>query len=336
MYVLPINRKDVYIRVKKTTFFFFFNWGLKKLKRLTTSVIFGDLTSLLIYLYGIVSGQSVRMSGNHIYDFFMGSLLYPRMFGDRVDIKMISEVRWSWLSLFVITLSCALKSWQQYHTVTPNLLFLLLAHWLYSNACVKGEHYIPYFWDMYYEKYGWMLNFWNITGVPFLYCFQSLYVYRNHASIVALQQTDLTYYLAHLFVCLLLLCGGYYIWDCANGQKADFKNPQLRKFTKFPNLPHSTIDDAKYIETHDGRKLMIDGFWKYARKMNYTGDICMGLSWGLICHFQSFLPYFYVTFFVCMALHRFRRDDQKCAKNYGKKWEEYKKVVPYTLIPGLV
>ena len=45
---------------------------------------------------------------------------------------------------------------------------MMLAHWLYSNATVKGEHYIVGTWDMFHEKYGFMLNFWNIAGVPFM------------------------------------------------------------------------------------------------------------------------------------------------------------------------
>ena len=53
---------------------------------------------------------------------------------------------------------------------------MVLAHWLYANACAKGEHFIPYTWDITTERFGWMLCFWNFAGVPFLYCFQSLYI----------------------------------------------------------------------------------------------------------------------------------------------------------------
>ena len=33
------------------------------------------------------------------------------------------------------------------------------------NACAKGEHMIPQTWDMFHEKFGFMLIFWNMAGV---------------------------------------------------------------------------------------------------------------------------------------------------------------------------
>lgn len=40
---------------------------------LSVSVIWGNLVSFLVYVGGFVSGKTERLSGNHIYDFFMGS-----------------------------------------------------------------------------------------------------------------------------------------------------------------------------------------------------------------------------------------------------------------------
>jgi delta24(24(1))-sterol reductase len=41
---------------------------------------------------------------------------------------------------------------------------MILAHFLYANACMKGEECVPTTWDIFYEKFGWMLIFWNISG----------------------------------------------------------------------------------------------------------------------------------------------------------------------------
>jgi hypothetical protein len=49
-------------------------------------MIGGDLISLLVYIAGFVSGNQMRMSGNHIYDFFMGSFLNPAI--GSLDLKM--------------------------------------------------------------------------------------------------------------------------------------------------------------------------------------------------------------------------------------------------------
>jgi delta24(24(1))-sterol reductase len=121
---------------------------------------------------------------------------------------------------------------------------MLLAHWLYSNATVKGEHLIPSTWDMFHEKFGWMLNFWNVTGVPFLYCFQSFYILKHGE---AISRDSSTLFTAAL---VLLLLVGYYIFDTANSQKALLKNPSGANRKLFPNLPWRQISEpVECIET---------------------------------------------------------------------------------------
>ena len=82
--------------------FFSHIWSISRVydkfgEYLTAAVIVADVTSLFWYLYGIkISTPEQRQShtGNVIYDFFMGTILYPRV-GPIVDIKMIAEVRLS-------------------------------------------------------------------------------------------------------------------------------------------------------------------------------------------------------------------------------------------------
>jgi len=78
---------------------------------------------------------------------------------------MVAECRWSWLTLFILTLAAARKQYNDTQAVSPEMGLMILAHWLYSNATVKGEHYIPCTWDMFHEKFGWMLNFWYVYAL---------------------------------------------------------------------------------------------------------------------------------------------------------------------------
>ena len=48
------------------------------------------------------------------------------------------------------------------------MAFMCLATWLYLNACCKGEELIPQTWDMFHEKWGFLVIFWNFAGVPFV------------------------------------------------------------------------------------------------------------------------------------------------------------------------
>ena len=100
------------------------------------------------------------------YDFLMGAILHPRLFGGRLDVKMFAEIRLSWFLLFILTASAAVKVVEEQGGGAPplSLAFIVFAQFMYANATSKGEHYVPPTWDISYEKYGWMLCFWNFAG----------------------------------------------------------------------------------------------------------------------------------------------------------------------------
>ena len=141
------------------------------------SVIWSNIVSVITYAVASLTKATHRMSGNHAYDFFMGAPLNPRFLG--IDLKMWSEIRIPWKILFLVSLSAAVKEHDAnaaaalaqglpstfdlmgmgivelpiIRTSAP-LLFMLLAHTLYVNACMKGEECIPTTWDIFYEKWG--------------------------------------------------------------------------------------------------------------------------------------------------------------------------------------
>ncbi len=95
-------------------------------------------------------------------------------------------------------------------------------------------------------------------------------------------------------------------------------------------MPH-----VKFLETARGTKLMISGWWGWARKINYTGDWLMSLAWCLLCGPTHALPFFYCIYFGVLLAHRAARDDHFCALKYGKDWDRYKKAVPSLFLPGI-
>ena len=62
---------------------------------LSSAIIFSNLSVLAIHFITILLKKQERMHGNFIYDIFMGACLNPRI--GIVDIKMVAEVRLSWL-----------------------------------------------------------------------------------------------------------------------------------------------------------------------------------------------------------------------------------------------
>jgi hypothetical protein len=77
-------------------------------------------------------------------------------------------------------------------------------------GAAQGEECVCTTWDIFHEKLGWMLIYWNMCGVPLAYSFQSVFI-LTHTELTRHSTT----YMAILFT--MLLCA-YYVWDTANSQ----------------------------------------------------------------------------------------------------------------------
>ncbi|EEQ98066.1 conserved hypothetical protein [Perkinsus marinus ATCC 50983] len=285
------------------------------------TMLAADITSVYMWFTGWMAGLS---SGEgQVADFIMGTWLNPRLFGGRLDLKMFFEVRVSWMLLFILTLACSIKS-----GFSGGMFIILTAHFLYANSCIKGEECIPTTWDIFKEKWGWMLIYWNLCGVPFVYCFSSWFIWKNPQYALQPWQTG---------ALLGLLFCSYYIFDTANAQKSHFRNPNLPTRTAaIPQFEYGHLDHPRILKTHCGTDLLMDGWYRYARKVHYAADWTMAGVWALSCGTVScLLPFIHWMFFTCMIFQRYLRDDARCRQKYGKDWQRYCQLVPYVFIPGL-
>ncbi|ESZ96435.1 Delta(24(24(1)))-sterol reductase [Sclerotinia borealis F-4128] len=133
---------------------------------LSVAIISGFLMSFYAYFSAFARSAQHRITGYPIYDFFMGAELNPRLFGI-LDFKMFYEVRIPWFVLIGLSCANATRQYERYGYISGEVMFLVMAHFLYAKACAKAEHLITTTWDMYQEKLGFMLAFWNMAGVPF-------------------------------------------------------------------------------------------------------------------------------------------------------------------------
>ncbi|KAL8292638.1 hypothetical protein RQP46_001250 [Phenoliferia psychrophenolica] len=289
---------------------------------LTVASISGFALAAVVF----VTGEKYRMSGNLIYDYFMGSTLNPRI--GSVDIKMWAEIRISWTLLFAISMGAVAKQYETYGYVSPNVILFAYGTGLYLNSCAKGEHFIPQTWDMNYEKFGWLLSYWNFAGVPFSYAYPAIYMATHDPATYRYP----TWFISSLFV--ILTCA-YCVFDLSNGQKSWFKASQTGTYiprNTYPQIPGTVIENPKILMTKRG-PLLISGCWGVVRKPNYISDWIQAICWALSTGFGSKIPYFYPAFHLTMLLHRNARDNARCARKYGADWIEYQRQVPYSFIP---
>ncbi|EPE30115.1 hypothetical protein GLAREA_12838 [Glarea lozoyensis ATCC 20868] len=300
---------------------------------MSVAIISGFVVAFIAYFSAIIRGAQHRMSGNFIYDFWMGAELNPRLFGI-LDLKMFFMLRLPWNILLALSCAAAARQYDQYGYVSAELWFLVMAHFLYTNACAKGEECTTTTWDIYYEKWGFMLIFWNLAGVPLSYCHAILYTANHLSTITSWTYPSLrTLLLTCLFTSYLIV---YWIWDTINSQKNNFRAHQAGTFvprSAFPQLPWQTLKNPKFIKTTTGDNLLVDGWYKYARKIHYTCDVYFAVAWAVLAGFKSPFPWFYPVFFTCMIAHRARRDVRRCEVKYGDSWVEYKKMVPWLFVP---
>ena len=86
----------------------------------------------------------------------------------------------------------------------------------------------------------------------------------------------------------------------------------------------------------DNRKVLVNGFWGLSRHINYLGEILMASGIILATGYPGLLwPWLYPLYYILLLFSRQHDDDRRCALKYGKLWEEYRKRVPWRIIPHI-
>ncbi len=282
---------------------------------LTTVNIFTYLLCFYLYWWGKHASKTPeRITNNAIYDFWLGTGLNPRI--GNFDFKLFCEARPGLIGWVAINLSLAAKQYQLHGTLTLPMILVCFFHFWYIGDYYFHEEAILTTWDIKHENFGFMLCWGDLVWVPFTYTIQAYYLVQH--------THDLPIWAAIGIV--IMNFTGYTIFRGTNIQK--------HKFRKDPSKP-IWGKPAEYIKTARGSMLLTSGWWGMARHMNYFGDLIMALAWCLPCGFGSPLPYFYITYFTILLVHRERRDHDMCAVRYGKDWEAYCAKVPYRIFPGI-
>lgn len=282
------------------------------------------LLSLYLYLGSFQKGKILAVggnSGNPAYDFWMGRELNPRLkipflSSLELDWKQFCELRPGLIGWMLLNYACLQEQLSVQGHITGSMWLLNFFQAFYVWDSLYQERAILTTMDITTDGFGFMLCFGDLAWVPFTYTVPAKYLVHHdpHLSTAALAA----------IVALYLL--GFYTFRGANGQKDVFR--------RNPNDP--SVAKLSYLQTKRGTRLLTGGWWGMARKINYTGDYIMGLTYSLLCGFDSIVPYYYAVYFAVLLIHRSTRDDDMCQAKYGADWDEYKRRVPYRFIPGIV
>jgi len=282
----------------------------------TGSILVAGLLSVYLYAASFGQGKMLAAGGNsdyHVYNFFIGRELNPRFSGSNFDLKEFCELKPGLIGWVVINLGMAYAQYELKGEVSYSMYAVNIFQGLYVWDALYNEKAVLTTMDITTDGFGFMLAFGDLCWVPFTYTLQARYLVENDPNLSP----------AVIGAICVLNMVGYATFRGANGEKDAF-----RRDPTAPGCRH-----LKTLDTKRGTKLIISGWWGLARKINYTGDWCMGLAWCLTTGTGTTLTYFYAIYFAILLVHRASRDDAFCYGKYGADWAVYKTHVPAVFIP---
>jgi len=291
---------------------------------LITITVFSLLLCVGLTFKGLYfpSSSDHGTTGNLLFDFYWGTELYPRIFG--WDIKVFTNCRFGMTVWPLLVCIYALKSYELYGFVDS----------MFVSALLQMAYFTKFFWwelgymstiDIMVDRAGYYLCWGCLVYVPGLYASVSLYLVRHPV---------------HLGTPLALTIASIGLAAIATNYIADWQKQSAREsdgecliWGRKPDVIR-----AKYTLTDGSSRtslLLVSGWWGVARHFHYVPELTLAFCWTVPSLFENLMPYSYVIFLFILLTHRTFRDDDKCNKKYGIHWDEYKKRVPYKMIPGI-
>lgn len=299
-------------------------------------------------------------SGNLIYDWFIGRELNPRImlpFFGTIDIKAFCELRPGMLGWVLLDLAYIARQYKLYGYISDSIILITLFQSLYVLDALWMEPAILTTIDITTDGFGFMLAFGDLAWLPFIYSLQARYlsVYPVHLGLWGI-------------LGVLAVQGlGYSIFRGANNEKNRFRtdpnDPKISHLEYMETASGSKLLVSGWWGTARHINYLGDWImaWSYCLPTGIAGYLIQHSSPAPIRDGQSpadgssiggapirtqvvqgeargwgmLISYFYVIYFAILLIHREMRDEEKCMRKYGKDWDEYKKKVPWRILPGV-
>ena len=289
------------------TSFYAYRWSM-----LAGACVLGLVYTLQLVLTAPSTGKPL------IADLFLGRT-ENRFYGP-VDAKMYLYLAGACM-LFLNTVSFAMFHGRTLPEANPGVYLhaALLCFFVLDYLTFERVHLYTY--DLFAERLGFKLAWGCLVFYPFFYVV-------GLWGTVELPTPTVIEMLGPLWLgfSALVFFAGWALARGANMQKYYFKLDPSRPFLGI--APQEVADNQ-------GR-LLCSGFWGIARHVNYLGEILMATGLALsLGHFDVVWPWLYPLYYVLLLGTRERDDDRRCEEKYGPLWDEYRRRVPYRIVPGV-
>ncbi len=283
------------------------------------SMLLGACVLGIGYTFVLVLPASPTRKGL-LSDLFLGRVENQAVLGT-VDVKMYLYLAGA-VMLALNTVSFAFAHREIYGAeanpgiyVHATLLVLFVVDYLWFEAV----HLYTY--DLFAERLGFKLAWGCLVFYPFFYPI-GLWGTVELPEPVLIERFGSGWLVLSVLVFFL----GWTLARGANLQKYWFKrDPRL----VFLGMQPEVIGNG-------AQQLLCSGYWRVARHINYLGEFLMATGIALsLGQLDSVWPWLYPLYYVLLLVPRERDDDRRCLEKYGALWTEYKRQVPYRIIPRL-
>ncbi len=272
----------------------------------------------LIFTLAIVLPAPATAGASLGADLYLGRLENPRWLGGRVDAKMFLYL------VGAVMLELNVLSFAAHHVLThpgavsPGVVVHagLFTFFLIDYLTFERVHLYTY--DLFAERVGFKLGWGCLVFYPYFYCIGLWSV---------ADRPDPGTPIPLLVVYATVFFVGWALSRGANLQKFLFK---IR-----PSAALFGVIQPRVVEA-GGKRLLCSGFWGLSRHINYLGEILMAVGLALTLGYPTTIgPWLYPLYYLLLLLPRERADDRRCADKYGPLWDEYRRRVPYRVVPGV-
>jgi len=294
--------------------------------------IFGIFFCLFLTVKGLTfpSTADSGSSGSIVTDYLWGTELYPRIMG--LDLKRFINCRFSMTFWQLAGLSFAYKSYTIHGAIDYGLLLSAVSQYLYLFKFFWWEMGYMRSIDIIVDRAGFEIQWGCLVWVPAVYTLHSrfLVLHPSHLEmpaaigifVISLAGVSLNYMADRERDVFRATNGTALVWG---------KKP------KFIEAEYTVVDRKTGNVTQKKSLLLASGFWGIARHLQYLFELTAAWSWCLLANplVNGCIPLFYAAFLTYLLVDRASRDSTKCHLKYGKHYDEYCRLVPWKIVPGI-